>query len=200
MDIVKIQALIAQGRVVKITDIDPTNSFVQIGVYQPDNRKIGSANNTYPPFVIPLSELGGSNGGTNSLNATIDLNTIDEQFIIVPKGTYIIDKVYLSGASIDLSTTSVYQLKLLSGINLLLQSTEPPPCPPPSGICGDGLAYLFTPQNYVTLITDSAPGCWTPPCNGATTYTEGDVLIVKLTTASGVPATVNINIIVDKIT
>ena len=62
MDIVKIQALIAQGRVVSITDIDPTQSFVQIGVYQPDNRKIGSANNTYPSFVIPLSELGG--GGT----------------------------------------------------------------------------------------------------------------------------------------
>ena len=62
MDIVKIQALIAQGRVVSITDIDPTQSFVQIGVYQPDNRKIGSANNSYPSFVIPLSEFGG--GGT----------------------------------------------------------------------------------------------------------------------------------------
>ena len=63
MDIVQIQALIAKGRVVSITDIDPTQSFVQIGVYQPDNRKIGSANNTYPSFVIPLSELGGGGGG-----------------------------------------------------------------------------------------------------------------------------------------
>jgi hypothetical protein len=57
MDIVKIQTLIAQGRVVELTDIDPTQSFVQIGIYQPDNRKIGSGNNTYPPFVIPVSEL-----------------------------------------------------------------------------------------------------------------------------------------------
>ena len=63
MDIVQIQALIAKGKVVSITDIDPTQSFVQIGVYQPDNRKIGSANNTYPSFVIPLSELGGGGGG-----------------------------------------------------------------------------------------------------------------------------------------
>lgn len=57
MDIAKIQTLIAQGRVVSITDIDPTQSFVQIGVYQPDNRKIGSANSAYPSFVIPVSEL-----------------------------------------------------------------------------------------------------------------------------------------------
>ena len=62
MDIVKIQSLIAQGRVVSSTDIDPTQTFVQIGVYQPENRKIGSANNTYPSFVIPLSEL--TSGGT----------------------------------------------------------------------------------------------------------------------------------------
>jgi|688.fasta_scaffold193819_2 hypothetical protein len=60
MDIVKIQTLIAQGRVVELTDIDPTQSFVQIGIYQPDNRKIGSGSNTYPPFVIPLSELASS--------------------------------------------------------------------------------------------------------------------------------------------
>ena len=76
MDIIKIQALIAQGRVVSITDIDPTQSFVQIGVYQPENRKIGSANNSYPSFVIPLSELasGGSWGTiTGLLSNQLDL-------------------------------------------------------------------------------------------------------------------------------
>jgi hypothetical protein len=79
MDIVKIQALIAQGRVVKVTDIDPANSFVQIGVYQPDNRKIGSANNTYPPFVIPLSELGGNQdlATTLAIGNTTGANWID---------------------------------------------------------------------------------------------------------------------------
>ena len=91
MDIVKIQSLIAQGRVVSITDIDPTQSFVQIGVYQPDNRKIGSANNSYPPFVIPLSELGG--GGvwgtiTGVLAAQLDLqaalNTKENSLGFVP--------------------------------------------------------------------------------------------------------------------
>jgi len=199
MDIVKIQTLIAQGRVVELTDIDPTQSFVQIGVYQPDNRKIGSGNNTYPSFVIPLSELGSSNGSTNSLNATIDLNTTDDQFIVIPKGTYIIDKVYLSGATVDVSTTLAYELQVLHGIDILFQSTELGPCPPPLGICADSLTSLYIPQNYVTLINGLGPNCWPPPCNGNTTYTEGDILIVKLTTASGVPATVNMNIIVNQI-
>jgi hypothetical protein len=67
MDIVKIQTLIAQGKAISITDIDPTQSFVQIGVYQPDNRKIGSANNSYPPFVIPLSQFVGYWGGISGL-------------------------------------------------------------------------------------------------------------------------------------
>jgi hypothetical protein len=58
MDISKIQSLIAQGRVITdITDINPNETFVQVGVYQPNNRKIGSGENTYPPFAIALSEL-----------------------------------------------------------------------------------------------------------------------------------------------
>ena len=94
MDIVQIQALIAKGRVVSITDIDPTQSFVQIGVYQPDNRKIGSANNTYPSFVIPLSELGGNQDlattlaignttGANDIIVDVDrqIKTTDTGFI-----------------------------------------------------------------------------------------------------------------------
>ena len=59
MDIAKIQTLIAQGKVITdITEIDPDQSFVQLGVYQPNNRKIKSGNaDTYPSFVIPLSEI-----------------------------------------------------------------------------------------------------------------------------------------------
>jgi hypothetical protein len=70
MDILQIQALIAKGKVVSIADIDPTQAFVQIGVYQPDNRKIGSSNTTYPSVVIALSEL----GGTPTLQQVLDNN------------------------------------------------------------------------------------------------------------------------------
>ena len=59
MDIVKIQTLIAQGKVITdIADIDPAQTFLQVGIYQPNNRKIKSGNaDTYPSFVIPLSEI-----------------------------------------------------------------------------------------------------------------------------------------------
>ena len=58
MDIENIQALIAQGKIVTLADIDPSQSYVGIGVYQAGNRKRGSANNSYPTYVIPVSELG----------------------------------------------------------------------------------------------------------------------------------------------
>lgn len=60
MDIENIQALIAQGKIVTLADIDPSQSYVGIGVYQAGNRKRGSANNSYPTYVIPVSELGGT--------------------------------------------------------------------------------------------------------------------------------------------
>lgn len=58
MDIVKIQTLIGQGKVLDLTNIDPAQSFLQLGIYQQGNRKIRPGDpNTYAPFVIPLSEL-----------------------------------------------------------------------------------------------------------------------------------------------
>ena len=40
MDIVKIQSLIKEGKIVNSGDIDPDNSYIQIGVYQAQGRKI----------------------------------------------------------------------------------------------------------------------------------------------------------------
>lgn len=61
MDISNIQGLIAQGKIVHMLDIDPTKSYIQIGVYQPGNRENGSGNaNTYAPYVIPLSAFAAS--------------------------------------------------------------------------------------------------------------------------------------------
>ena len=61
MDIVKIQSLIAQGRVVEASDINADETFLQVGVYQPNNRRVGSSNaDTYAPFAIALSQLGAS--------------------------------------------------------------------------------------------------------------------------------------------
>jgi len=61
MDIVKIQTLIAQGRVVEAADINADETFLQVGVYQPNNRRVGSGNaDSYPSFAIALSQLGAS--------------------------------------------------------------------------------------------------------------------------------------------
>ena len=105
MDIVQVQALIAQGKVVKVIDIDPSQSYVQIGVYQPDNRKIGSANNTYPSFVIPLSEL--TKGSTWGTITGLLANQLDLQAALDAK--YDITN---PDGFIDITALAPYQLAL----------------------------------------------------------------------------------------
>jgi len=71
MDILNIQALITRGRIVTSSDIDPTETYVQIGIFQPGNRPSGSGNpDTYPSYVIPLSEI----GKVPSLQQVLDFN------------------------------------------------------------------------------------------------------------------------------
>ena len=61
MDQFKVQALIAQGDLVKASDIDASKSYLQIGVFQEGNRQIGPGNaNSYAPYAIALSEVGSS--------------------------------------------------------------------------------------------------------------------------------------------
>lgn len=52
-----IQPLITEGRVVKLSDIDPETSYLQVGVWQDNQRQAGSSGNAYPSYVIPISEL-----------------------------------------------------------------------------------------------------------------------------------------------
>jgi hypothetical protein len=198
MDIVKIQALIAQGRIVELTDIDPTQSFVQIGVYQPDNRKIGSANNTYLPFVIPLNELGGGGNVTNTITVTVNLNTTNPQIFTFPTGKFIPHAGYLSNATIDTSLTTASNLQVGTGGNVFCQSEDPGPCLPPA--CDDALNYLFVPANYFKLyFGESGPGCWPPPCNGQYVINGGSDLTIQLATASGIAGTVDVHIMVYQI-
>ena len=52
-----IQALITNGKVITLTEVDPKTTYLQVGVWQADQQKAGSANNAYPSFAIPVSEL-----------------------------------------------------------------------------------------------------------------------------------------------
>lgn len=98
MDIVKIQTLIKQGRVVALSDIDPNESYLQIGVYQPGNRKIGPADpNAYAPFAIPLSEIGGGGGGTWGTITGLLSNQLDLQAVLNSKYDASNPSGYISG-------------------------------------------------------------------------------------------------------
>lgn len=142
----------------------------------------------------------------NVFNGVINLNSTAPQSIFeVPPGLYIVEKAYISGASIDLSGSTAAGLYITnSGIsipggttsNTLAQSSDPPPCPPPS--CYDVLRDLYIPENYAPLYSGGL-SCWPPPCSGRYTITGGEDLIATLTTAAGVAATVNIHIVVHKI-
>jgi hypothetical protein len=65
-----IQPLISDNRLVKLSDIDPTTSYAQIGVWQPNQQASGSPNNSYPSYAIPLSEI----GKVPSLQQVLDFN------------------------------------------------------------------------------------------------------------------------------
>lgn len=71
MDILNIQALISKGRLVTSADIDPTETYVQIGVYQPGNRPSASGNpDAYASYTIAISEI----GKVPSLQQVLDFN------------------------------------------------------------------------------------------------------------------------------
>lgn len=75
MDIFNIQALIRERKLVGLSDIDPTSSYLQVGVFQTGNRASNSSNaDTYPSYAIPISEIGG--------------NSVSNKNIIVVDGTY----------------------------------------------------------------------------------------------------------------
>lgn len=57
MEIENIQALIAQGKIVELSQIDVQKAYVTIGVFQTGNRQNGSANNSYPSYAISLEDL-----------------------------------------------------------------------------------------------------------------------------------------------
>jgi len=58
MTLYNIQTLIKQGKIVDVANLDPTESYLELAVYQEGNRKIGPGNaNSYPSYVISLKEL-----------------------------------------------------------------------------------------------------------------------------------------------
>lgn len=57
MEILNIEALIAQGKILNSTNVDPDNDYLIIGKYQNGNRKNGGDGNNYPAYVIKAVDL-----------------------------------------------------------------------------------------------------------------------------------------------
>lgn len=58
MDIFNIQTLISQNKIASLDQVDPDNTYVQVGIYQKGFSKKGSGNaNVYPAAAMPLSEI-----------------------------------------------------------------------------------------------------------------------------------------------
>lgn len=177
MDNFKIQSLIAQGDIVTSSDIDPTQSYLQVGVYQQGNRQIGPSNtNTYKSYAIPLSEVGGGSGPVSQsvvfLKKTIDLTSGAVQSVSFPTtGLYIIDSAYMTNSNTDLQFLS--NAPSITKVNLELRIPGTPTPLYKSYLIGPGapiggfeyLAYLISPDNFLKMPNSNLPLCFPGFCN-----------------------------------
>jgi hypothetical protein len=174
MDIVNIQALIAQNRSVSITDIDTRNTYIQLGVFQTGNRPSGSSNaDTYSPYVISIDNLLASvippvpvDSSVVFLTTTIDLSYGLDQVLAFPTiGTYIVDSVIVTSPNADLSSEGIMNLTLTlpgnTGATFETALIGPP--------ASDLLNNLFVLDNYIYMESNTPP-CFPPPCNGSFIY------------------------------
>lgn len=173
MDIVNIQALIAQNRSVSITDIDRRNTYIQLGVFQTGNRPSGSSNaDTYSPYVISINDLLAGvippvpvDSRVVFLTTTINLSYGLDQILAFPTiGTYIVDSVIVN-SPYDLSSEGIMNLTLTLPGNTG-PAFETALIGPPAS---DLLNNLFVPDNYIYMESNTPP-CWPPPCNGSFIY------------------------------
>jgi len=175
MDIVNIQALIAQNKVVSIPDINPRNGYIQLGIFQEGNRPSGSSNaDTYSPYVISITDLLAGvpvppipvESSVVFLNTSINLSYGLDQVLAFPAtGTYIVDSVIVTSPNADLSSEGIMNLTLTLPGNTGLTFETALIGPPAS----DLLNNLFVSDNYIYMESNTPP-CFPPPCNGSFIY------------------------------
>lgn len=57
MEILNIETLIAQGKILKLADLDPDNDYLVVGKFQNGNRKSGGDGTAYPSYVLPVKDI-----------------------------------------------------------------------------------------------------------------------------------------------
>lgn len=196
MDIVNIQALIAQNRSVSITDIDNRNTYIQLGVFQTGNRPSGSSNaDTYSPYVISITDLLAGvqppvpvDSSVVFLTTTIDLSYGLYQALAFPAtGTYIVDSVIVTSPNADLSSEGIMNLTLTlpgnTGATFETALIGPP--------ASDLLNNLFVSDNYIYMESNTPP-CFPPPCNSSFIYDGSITSPMQFKVATPTIATIKI--------
>lgn len=126
MDVYNIQTLIAQEKLLQIADLNPNETYLELGVYQEGNRKIGPGNaNSYPSYVVTLQDVlssaGGGGGTWGSITGLLS-NQLDLQAALNSKYDASNPAGYITSASlsqvvftstIDLNSTGVQTIATL---------------------------------------------------------------------------------------
>lgn len=131
-------------------------------------------------------------GSTVVVKTTIDLNSTAAQTVVMPAtGLYIIDKAYITNASVNMVTDVAKELQVVSASATLTTKGTGPGAP-------DLLADLISSTNFITMYNES-PSCFPPPCNGYNTLNGGVNLTAQLTTPFGSAATADLYLILTKL-
>ena len=192
MEVINVDALIAQGKVVTVNEVDLDNDYFVIAKYDPRFRNRTYKATDYPVYaikaddvmnaIIPPTPPVPTSLTPVILKFTLDLNSTTDQPLVLPAGNYIFQNAYLTNASLAPVTAAELTINtnMLRVGNKLFTSND----------SSDWLNLLFIPSNFGPLVV---PSCGAPPCN-MHVVTSG-TLYAKLTTAEGSVSTVDLYLV-----
>jgi len=193
MEVINVDALVAQGKVVTVNEVDLDNDYFVIAKFDPRFRNRTYKATDYPVYAIKAQDIVNPVPPTPVppvptslvpviLKFTLDLNTTADQALVLPAGTFIFQNAYITNASVTptVATELTINTNLLRLGNKLFTSAD----------TNDWLNLLYTSDNVGPLIV---PSCGFPPCN-MHVVTSG-TLYAQLTITEGTASTVDLYLV-----
>ena len=193
MEVINVDALVAQGKVVTVNEVDLNNDYFVIAKFDPRFRNRTYKATDYPVYAIkaqdivnPVTPTPAPSAPTSLIPAilkfTIDLNSTADQALVLPAGNFIFQNAYITNASVvptNANELTINTNLLRLGNNLFTSADT-----------NDWLNLLYVSNNFGPLIVGN---CGLPPCN-MHVVTSG-TLYAKLTTAEGIASTVDLYLV-----